>query len=330
MVESVARLYAAGYAATDDRGVYLSFQEYFKKLRDVPERWGTPTAAVLGALMAQVDLGFGAIGGKDSMSGSFEELDVPPTLVSFAVGTGSVDHATSPEFKRANSRVVLVRPRYRTGEGAMPLVPEAESFRAVLDLVRELTARRDALAVATPGYGGLAEALFKMCAGQPASALDVRGVSADELFAPAYGSFVVELARDDFETPHADEGHPFEVVELGVTTEAYELVVGGEKLGLAALQEAWEGAIEGVFPYRTPAEERCRPADGRGGLVERAGSARARPHAGPPEGGHPGLPGHELRVRLRSRLRARGRRSAGARDQQPHARGRRREHEGAR
>ena len=256
VVESVARLYAAGYAATDDRGVYLSFQEYFKKLRDVPERWGTPTAAVLGALMAQVDLGFGAIGGKDSMSGSFEELDVPPTLVSFAVGTGSVDHATSPEFKRANSRVVLVRPRYRTGEGAMPLVPEAESFRAVLDLVRELTARRDALAVATPGYGGLAEALFKMCVGNQIG-LDVRGVSADELFAPAYGSFVVELARDDFETPHADEGHPFEVVELGVTTEAYELVVGGEKLGLAALQEAWEGAIEGVFPYRTPAEERA-------------------------------------------------------------------------
>ena len=252
VVESVAKLYAAGFGATENRGVYLSFQEYFKKLRDVPERWGTPTAAVLGALMAQVDLGFGAIGGKDSMSGSFEELDVPPTLVSFAVGTGSVDHAASPEFKHAGSRVVLLRPCYRSGEGALSLVPEAASFRSLLDAVGTLTAQRLAAAVATPGCGGLAESLFKMCVGNRVGLALGESVAADDLFAPAYGCFVVELA-EGAEIPVGD----FETVELGQTTEAYELVVGGETLDLALLQEAWEGAIESVFPYRTPEEERA-------------------------------------------------------------------------
>ena len=252
VVESVAKLYAAGFGATEDRGVYLSFQEYFKKLRDVPERWGTPTAAVLGALMAQVDLGFGAIGGKDSMSGSFEELDVPPTLVSFAVGTGSVDHAASPEFKQAGSRVVLLRPRYRSGEDALSLVPEAASFRSLLDAVGALTAQRLAAAVATPGCGGLAESLFKMCVGNRVGLALGESVVADDLFAPAYGCFVVELA-EGAEIPVGD----FETVELGQTTEAYELVVGGETLDLATLQETWEGAIESVFPYRTPEGERA-------------------------------------------------------------------------
>ena len=98
VVESIAKLIATGF---ERETMYLTFQEYFEKLRTSPERWGKPAAAVLGALMAQVDLGVGAIGGKDSMSGSFEDLDVPPTLVSFAVGVGSVDDVVSPEFKGA-------------------------------------------------------------------------------------------------------------------------------------------------------------------------------------------------------------------------------------
>lgn len=92
VVESLAKLVAAGF---EHEKAYLSFQEYFEKLRDEPERWGKPAAAVLGALMAQVDLGAGAIGGKDSMSGSFEDLDVPPTLISFAVAVGNMKRATS-------------------------------------------------------------------------------------------------------------------------------------------------------------------------------------------------------------------------------------------
>ena len=106
----------AGVAAGFTRdAAYLSFQEYFERLRDVPERWGKPMAAVLGALEAQIDLGIGAIGGKDSMSGSFEEgdteINVPPTLISFAVSTGKVDRVTSPEFKGAGHKVVRIVPK---------------------------------------------------------------------------------------------------------------------------------------------------------------------------------------------------------------------------
>ena len=100
---------AAGF---EHEKAYLSFQEYFGKLKDDPTRWGKPVASVLGALMAQADLGVGAIGGKDSMSGSFEDLDVPPTLISFAVAVGDMRHATSPEFKKAGHRIVRIAPRY--------------------------------------------------------------------------------------------------------------------------------------------------------------------------------------------------------------------------
>ena len=110
VVESLSKLVAAGF---EHEKAYLSFQEYFEKLRDEPERWGKPMAAVLGALMAQVDLGAGAIGGKDSMSGTFEQLDVPPTLISFAVAVGNMKRATSPEFKGAGHRVVRIAPRYK-------------------------------------------------------------------------------------------------------------------------------------------------------------------------------------------------------------------------
>ena len=108
VVESLSKLVAAGF---EHEKAYLSFQEYFEKLRDEPERWGKPMAAVLGALMAQVDLGAGAIGGKDSMSGTFEQLDVPPTLISFAVAVGNMKRATSPEFKGAGHRVIRIAPR---------------------------------------------------------------------------------------------------------------------------------------------------------------------------------------------------------------------------
>ena len=109
VVESVSRLVATGF---DHTRLYLTFQEYFEKLRDDPARWGKPAAALLGALMAQIDLGIAAVGGKDSMSGSFENLDVPPTLVSFATGLAHVSDVVSPEFKGAGHRLVVIAPSY--------------------------------------------------------------------------------------------------------------------------------------------------------------------------------------------------------------------------
>jgi len=240
VVESVAKLVSAGFRHED---MYLTFQEYFEKLRDEPERWGKPTAAVLGALMAQVDLGIGSIGGKDSMSGSFEDLDVPPTLVSFAVALGNVANVTSPEFKAAGHRVVRIAPSYKE-DG---ITPDAKSLLAACDLAYGLITSGAAAAVSTPGYGATAEALFKMCVGNGIG-VDLAGVaSADSLFAPAYGSFVVELA-DGADLPAAPEGVTVE--ELGTTTEAYQLAVAGQTLDLASLQEAWEARMEPVFPYR--------------------------------------------------------------------------------
>ncbi len=260
VVESVAKLAAAGFARED---MYLTFQEYFEKLRDEPERWGKPTAAVLGALMAQVDLGVGAIGGKDSMSGSFEQLDVPPTLVSFATAVGSVDRVTSPEFKQAGSRVVRIAPANYDG-----VVPEAARLLEAISLVERLIGDSAALAVSTPGYGGTAEALFKMCVGNTIGVRLSDDVPVDELFAPAYGSFLVELAACA-ELPEASDA--VRVDELGETIDSYEFTACGETLNLSELQEAWEAKLEPVFPYRSKEET---GVEGLGG-AHQASSARA-------------------------------------------------------
>ena len=243
VVESVAKLAAAGFARED---MYLTFQEYFEKLRDEPERWGKPAAAVLGALMSQVDLGVGAIGGKDSMSGSFEQLDVPPTLVSFATAVGSIDRVTSPEFKGAGHRVARIAPAAYDG-----VVPEAAGLLEAIAVVERLIGEGAALAVSTPGYGGAAEALFKMCVGNGIGLTLDEAVTADELFVPAYGSFLVELA-DDAAVPAA--GDAVRVDVLGETTEAYEFAACGETIPLVNLQEAWESQLEPVFPYRAEGE----------------------------------------------------------------------------
>lgn len=256
VVESVARLVATGF--TRD-AAYLSFQEYFERLRNEPARWGKPAASVLGALMAQVDLKIGAIGGKDSMSGSFEDLDVPPTLISFAVSTGSIDRVVSPEFKKAGSRVLCIAPRFYDEDS---LVPDVEGLNATFDLMERLIGEGSIAAAATPGYGCMAETLFKMCvgngiglklAGAGAADVDVQTSTAelDDLFTLAYGSFVVELAESaDLSAILAEASDLVSVTELGETTESYVFEAFGEALDMAQLQEAWEGGIESVFPYR--------------------------------------------------------------------------------
>ena len=247
VVESLSKLVAAGF---EHEKAYLSFQEYFEKLRDEPERWGKPTAAVLGALMAQVDLGAGAIGGKDSMSGSFENLDVPPTLISFAVAVGSMKRATSPEFKGAGHRIVRIAPRYL----ADGLTPDKNALLEAFSLVEELTdpSHHIALAVSTPGYGATAEALFKMTLGNRIGLTLNESIAADDLFKPAYGSFIIELA-DNEKIPAAS--NLVEVGEIGTTTAEYVFRAAGETLDLANVQEAWESGIESVFPYRSKSDE---------------------------------------------------------------------------
>ena len=235
VVESISKLVASGFRYED---AYLTFQEYFERLGDVPERWGKPFAALLGALMAQVDLGVAAIGGKDSMSGSFEDLDVPPTLVSFATAIGNTKNVISPEFKAAGSKVVWLYPEY---QDKLELRPAPHSLKKLYKKVEELIASGKVKAAYTPGYGCAAEALFKMCLGNRLGfALDA-GRDPENLFHPAYGSFILEVEPD----LELNEG-----VVLGTVTETYALKIAGETIDLAALQEAWEGKLEPVFPYR--------------------------------------------------------------------------------
>ena len=242
VTESICKLVAAGLKRAN---AYLTFQEYFERLGSDELRWGKPTAALLGALMAQLDLGVASIGGKDSMSGSFEDLDVPPTLVSFAVACGDVDRIVSPEFKGKGHRVIAIVPTYKE-DG---ITPEPQSLVAACNLVEELIENKQALAVSTPGYGGVAEALFKMCVGNGIGvALDAH-YTQDALFAPSYGSFIVELADDAEVSCDA-----VCVAPLGVTLEDYALTSAGERIDLAELQEAWERPLEGVFPYRGAGE----------------------------------------------------------------------------
>ncbi|MBR4489762.1 phosphoribosylformylglycinamidine synthase, partial [bacterium] len=154
VVESVSKLIAAGASFKD---VYLSFQEYFERPGKDPARWGQPLSALLGAFKAQTELGVAAIGGKDSMSGTFEKIDVPPTLVSFAVTTDKTENIIGNEFKKAGSKAVLLAPEYRP-DG----LPDPESLKALFAKVNDLVTGKKVSAVYTPTYGGIAEAIMKM------------------------------------------------------------------------------------------------------------------------------------------------------------------------
>ncbi|MBR6709402.1 MAG: phosphoribosylformylglycinamidine synthase subunit PurQ, partial [Clostridia bacterium] len=228
VVESVSKLVASG-APLDD--CYLTFQEYFEKPGSDPSRWGKPFAALLGAMEAQLDLGFAAIGGKDSMSGSFDQLDVPPTLVSFAITTAKTDAIRSPEFKLPVSRVVLLAPEY-DDRG----IPTTASLKANYDLVHKLLASNTAISAWTPTGGGVAEGILKMCLGNRIGFRFADGLSDDMLFRPMAGAFILELAGD------ADVG-----VLLGETTLAYTLRRDGETVDLAELQSIYEGRLEDIF-----------------------------------------------------------------------------------
>ena len=247
VVESLAKLAASGF--TRERA-YLSLQEYFGKPHDIPERWGKPAAAVLGALSAQIDFGVGAIGGKDSMSGSFENLDVPPTLISFAVSTGDARLTVSPEFKGVNHKVIRIAPKYKS-DG---ITPEKESFLKALEIVENITKNKQALAISTPGYGASAESLFKMTLGNHIGLKLFNDLSDDDLFKPAYGSFYVEL-KEDAEVPSLANTSLVDVELVGETTENYVITSSnGEEIDLSDLQKVWESELSSIFPYKKPGE----------------------------------------------------------------------------
>ena len=234
VVESVSKLIASGASFED---VYLTFQEYFERVGKDSRRWGKPLAALLGAFKAQMNLGIGAIGGKDSMSGTFENLDVPPTLVSFAVTTGKVPDVVSPEFKAAGHKVCLVKPEYDENQ-----LPKTESLLALFGQVTELLRSGKAVAAYTPGMGGVAEAVMKMGFGNGYGLAVDEKVTPDTLFGYCYGGFVLELA----------EGECGQV--LGVTTDDGSFTYGEEVIGMDTLLAAYEDKLESVYSCNIIAE----------------------------------------------------------------------------
>lgn len=232
VTESVCKVVAAGARLSDVR---LTLQEYFPKLGQDPRRWGLPFAALLGAFHAQHALRLAAIGGKDSMSGSFNDLDVPPTLVSFALAPGRASQALSPEFKRAGSTVSLVE---------VPLdvdaLPDFEMLKGIAAALHDLAAEGKLLALHHVGRAGLAAALAKMTFGNGIGFRESAPLT--DSLAPRYFAFLLE---HDAELPATLGARA-----LGVTTSESTLVVAGETHDLEALRAAWEHTLEPVYPTR--------------------------------------------------------------------------------
>ena len=228
VVESVSKLIAAGAKFED---VYLTFQEYFERPRKEEKRWGKPFSALLGAFKAQLDYGIAAIGGKDSMSGSFEDIDVPPTLVSFAVTTDDVKNIISPEFKAPGHKVVIIKPEL--DENGLPVTAsELEVFKTV----NELIVSGKAVAAYTPTYGGVAEAVMKMTFGNRVGFAFADDVPMSEIFGYNYGAFILELNED------------IEVGEyLGVTMEENAIFYGDKCIKSEDLQKVYEDKLEKVY-----------------------------------------------------------------------------------
>ena len=241
VVNSVAKIAAAG---GDTSRVRLTFQEYFKKLGTDPYRWGEPFSALLGAYHAQMGLKLPSIGGKDSMSGTFNDIDVPPTLCSFAVGISDLQHVITPELKAAGNRLVLLD--VKQDEFQMPDYQDAQNQYAALRKAIENGQVRSAYVV---GFGGLIEAVSKMAFGNK---LGVRfseefGVRSEELTEKHYGNIVVEVASAD--------NLPFRCREIGEVIAEPVFEMAGEKICLDEALAAWQTPLESVFPTRTTQAE---------------------------------------------------------------------------
>ncbi|MCR5808216.1 MAG: phosphoribosylformylglycinamidine synthase [Clostridiales bacterium] len=237
VLSSYGRLAAAG---ADLSECWMSFQEYFERMRSETS-WGKPLAALLGALDAQIDLRTAAIGGKDSMSGSFEDIHVPPTLISFAAAKGNVKNVISPEFKHADNRVIRLTalPDGKTGRIGV-------NYRELAKAVGKCIAEGTIVSAYVPGRMGAAEALVKMALG---NGIGVE-LYTDDIFRMEAGSFIVEC------TGEADIPEGVANCEiLGMTIGRPEFVFAGEAAAISEIDKAYDKTLEGIFPSSVPGGE---------------------------------------------------------------------------
>ena len=247
VIESVSKLIASGAEFKD---VYLTFQEYFEKLGKDSEKWGKPLSALLGAFKAQMGLGIAAIGGKDSMSGTFEDINVPPTLVSFAVTTEDIDNILSNDFKAAGHRVLLIKPD-TDSDGLVNLRSLKKVFAEVTGLMRE----GRVYAAYTPGFGGIAEAVMKMCFGNGIGFEFEADLAPEEIFGYAYGSFLLEVDADI----KVSAGN-VTVLNIGKTTDTGCISCGSECAALEELADIYESRLETVYTCNIETEKTDIPA----------------------------------------------------------------------
>lgn len=247
VIESVTKIAAMG---GDYKKVRLTFQEYFEKLLRDEEKWGKPFAALLGAYKAQMDLGLPAIGGKDSMSGSFGELNVPPTLVSFAVGLEKASRIISPEFKNIGSTLVLMK-----GEKLEDGTLEMEGFRNNLEKLYELIGEEKVVSAYSLKFGGLSEGITKMSLGNRIGAI-LNNISKEELFGFNYGSLILEVKEgvnleDDF------KGTNYKVIGSTIKDGVIKCEEYDFEVSLEELEKSYEEKLEDVFKSKTEDKEEC-------------------------------------------------------------------------
>ena len=249
VIESVTKIAAMG---GDYRKIRLTFQEYFERLGNNPSRWGKPFAALLGAYQAQSDLGLPAIGGKDSMSGSFGQLDVPPTLVSFAVAVEKASKIVSNELKKVGSKLVLLM-----AEKNDDYTLNVETFKNNLEALYKLTSNKKVLSASTVRFGGIAETLSKISFGNKIG-IKFHGLSKEELFGLNYGSVIVEVATDE-DLNKAFEGCSYKVI--GETIEK-PVIISEEydfTFNIDDLINVYEKKLSTVFKIKTEKSQESVP-----------------------------------------------------------------------
>jgi len=247
VIESVTKIAAMG---GDYKKVRLTFQEYFEKLLRDEEKWGKPFAALLGAYKAQMDLGLPAIGGKDSMSGSFGELNVPPTLVSFAVGLEKASRIISPEFKNIGSTLVLMK-----GEKLEDGTLEIHGFKNNLEKLYELIGEEKVISAYSLKFGGVSEGITKMSLGNRIGAI-LNNISKEELFGFNYGSLILEV-KEGVNLEDEFKGTNYKVIGSTIKDGVIKCEEYDFEVSLEELEKAYEEKLEGVFKSKTEDKEEC-------------------------------------------------------------------------
>ncbi|HII4490681.1 TPA: phosphoribosylformylglycinamidine synthase [Clostridium perfringens] len=247
VIESVTKISAMG---GDYKKVRLTFQEYFEKLLRDEEKWGKPFAALLGAYKAQMDLGLPAIGGKDSMSGSFGELNVPPTLVSFAVGLEKASRIISPEFKNIGSTLVLMK-----GEKLEDGTLEIDGFKNNLEKLYKLIGEEKVVSAYSLKFGGVSEGITKMSLGNRIGAI-LNNISKEELFGFNYGSLILEV-KEGVNLEDEFKGTNYKVIGSTIKDAVIKCEEYDFEVSLEELEKAYEEKLEDVFKSKTEDKEEC-------------------------------------------------------------------------